>query len=143
MLRVASIARSKSLGPFNPKFDIQRLLCEGLEKVLPEDAHLKCNGKLHVSLTRVRDGKNVIISEFSSRDELMQVIQCSSWIPLFSGILPPMVRGVRYMDGGFSDNLPTLDENTITVSPFCGESDICPRDDSSQLFHVNIYEGLV
>lgn len=40
------------------------------------------------------------------------------------------------MDGGFSDNLPTLDENTITVSPFCGESDICPRDLSSQLFHV-------
>ena len=41
------------------------------------------------------------------------------------------------MDGGFSDNLPTLDENTITVSPFCGESDICPRDISSQLFHVS------
>lgn len=41
------------------------------------------------------------------------------------------------MDGAFSDNLPTLDENTITVSPFCGESDICPRDQSSQLFHVN------
>lgn len=42
------------------------------------------------------------------------------------------------MDGGCSDNLPTLDENTITVSPFCGESDICPRDDSSQLFHVSV-----
>lgn len=41
------------------------------------------------------------------------------------------------MDGGFSDNLPTLDENTITISPFCGESDICPRDISSQLFHVS------
>lgn len=41
------------------------------------------------------------------------------------------------MDGAFSDNLPTLDENTVTVSPFCGESDICPRDNSSQMFHVN------
>lgn len=40
------------------------------------------------------------------------------------------------MDGGFSDNLPVIDENTVTVSPFCGESDICPRDPSSQLFHV-------
>jgi len=30
-----------------------------------------------------------------------------------------------------------LDENTITVSPFCGESDICPRDkDASRLIHV-------
>lgn len=135
---MATQARSKSLGPFNPKFNIQTILFDGLAQVLPEDAHIKCSGKLHVSLTRVRDGKNVIISEFSSREELMQVLQCSSWIPLFSGILPPMVNGVRYMDGGFSDNLPTLDENTITVSPFCGESDICPRDDSSQLFHVSL-----
>lgn len=40
------------------------------------------------------------------------------------------------MDGAFSDNLPTLDENTVTVSPFAGETDICPRDDSAQIFHV-------
>lgn len=46
------------------------------------------------------------------------------------------------MDGGYSDNLITLDENTITVSPFCGESDICPRDDSSQLFHVSLSENI-
>lgn len=56
---------------------------------------------------------------------------------MFSGLLPPRFHGVRYMDGAFSDNLPTLDENTVTVSPFCGESDICPRDNSSQMFHVN------
>ena len=41
------------------------------------------------------------------------------------------------MDGAFSDNLPTLDENTVTVSPFAGETDICPRDDSAQVFHVS------
>jgi patatin-like phospholipase domain-containing protein 2 len=42
------------------------------------------------------------------------------------------------MDGAFSDNLPTLDENTVTVSPFCGESDIAPRDNSPGMFHVNL-----
>ena len=42
------------------------------------------------------------------------------------------------MDGGFSDNLLVLDKNTVTVSPFCGESDICPRDrTSARLFHVS------
>ena len=35
-----------------------------------------------------------------------------------------------YPDGGYSDNLPVLDGHTITVSPFCGGSDICPQDDS-------------
>lgn len=57
----------------------------------------------------------------------------------FSGILPPKFHGVRYMDGAFSDNLPLLDENTVTVSPFSGETDICPRDDSAQMFHVRFF----
>ena len=29
-------------------------------------------------------------------------------------------------DGGYSDNLPVLDSDTITVSPFSGTADICP-----------------
>lgn len=46
------------------------------------------------------------------------------------------------MDGAFSDNLPLLDENTVTVSPFSGETDICPRDDSAQMFHVSVFRHL-
>ena len=42
----------------------------------------------------------------------------------------------RYVDGGLSDNIPRLNEETITVSPFAGESDICPKDDSANPFHV-------
>lgn len=42
----------------------------------------------------------------------------------------------RYVDGGISDNLPQYElKNTITVSPFSGESDICPRDISSTNIH--------
>ncbi|KAM7354800.1 brummer isoform 2-T2 [Cochliomyia hominivorax] len=135
--RVVNEARRHSLGPFSPSFNIQTCLFEGLQKHLPDDAHKRVSGRLHISMTRVYDGKNVIISEFNSRDELLQALLCACFIPGFSGILPPRFRGVRYMDGAFSDNLPILDENTITVSPFCGESDICPRDQSSQLFHLN------
>lgn len=41
----------------------------------------------------------------------------------------------RYVDGGISDNLPQSElKNTITISPFSGESDICPRDNSTS-FH--------
>ncbi|XP_046394009.1 1-acylglycerol-3-phosphate O-acyltransferase Pnpla3-like isoform X3 [Ischnura elegans] len=138
VLRVITVARSKTLGPFSPSFNVQDVLLEGLEKVLPEDAHIRVSGKLHISLTRVYDGRNVIVSHFTSKEDLLQALLASSFIPMFSGILPPRFHGVRYMDGGFSNNLPTLDENTITVSPFCGESDICPRDLSSQLFHVNV-----
>ncbi|CAG9792207.1 unnamed protein product [Diatraea saccharalis] len=138
VLRVVGEARAGSLGPFSPSFNIQNVLLEGMEKYLPPDAHKKVSGKLHISLTRVYDGQNVIVSEFPTRDDLMQALLASCFVPVFSGLLPPRFHGIRYMDGGFSDNLPVLDENTITVSPFCGESDICPRDLSSQLFHVNV-----
>lgn len=140
--RVVNEARSHSLGPFSPSFNIQTCLLEGLQKFLPEDAHKRVNGRLHVSLTRSCDGKNIIVSQFDSREDLLQALLCACFIPGFSGILPPKFQGVRYMDGAFSDNLPVLDENTVTVSPFCGESDICPRDQSAQLFHVSGYFGV-
>ncbi|XP_011694955.1 PREDICTED: patatin-like phospholipase domain-containing protein 3 isoform X2 [Wasmannia auropunctata] len=138
VLRVAREARQRTLGPFSPSFNVQEILLSSLRKFLPDDAHIRVNGKLHISLTRVYDGKNVIVSQFNSKEDLLQALLATSFVPLFSGLLPPRFHGIRYMDGGFSDNLPTLDENTITVSPFCGESDICPRDISSQLFHVNV-----
>ncbi|KAG6464242.1 hypothetical protein O3G_MSEX014377 [Manduca sexta] len=135
VLRVVREARAGSLGPFSPSFNIQNVLLEGMQKYLPLDAHKIVSGKLHISLTRVYDGKNVMVSEFPTREDLLQALLASCFVPVFSGLLPPRFHGIRYMDGGFSDNLPVLDENTITVSPFCGESDICPRDLSSQLFH--------
>ncbi|XP_037025400.1 1-acylglycerol-3-phosphate O-acyltransferase Pnpla3-like isoform X3 [Bradysia coprophila] len=135
--RIVNEARSHSLGPFSPSFNIQTCLLEGLQKFLPANAHELVSGRLHISLTRVYDGKNVIVSKFNSREEVLQALLCACFIPGFSGLLPPRFQGVRYMDGAFSDNLPVLDENTITVSPFCGESDICPRDETAQLYHVN------
>ncbi|KAG5681879.1 hypothetical protein PVAND_011286 [Polypedilum vanderplanki] len=136
--RIVNEARSHSLGPFSPSFNIQTCILEGMRKAMPMDAHLRVNGKLHISLTRVYDGKSIIVSQFNSRDDLLQALLCACFIPGFSGFLPPKFHGVRYMDGAFSDNLPTLDENTVTVSPFAGETDICPRDDSAQIFHLNL-----
>lgn len=155
--RVVNEARSYSLGPFSPSFDIQTCILEGMKKSMPDDAHIRVNGKLHISLTRVYDGKSIIVSQFNSKEDLMQALLCACFIPGkislgiklshlnnvennltgFSGLIAPRWHGVRYMDGAFSDNLPLLDENTVTVSPFAGETDICPRDDSAQIFHVS------
>lgn len=72
----------------------------------------------------------------SLRNFSFQTLLASAFIPIFSGYVPPMVGKHRYMDGGFTDNLPILDENTITVSPFSGLSDICPRDNPVQKYLV-------
>jgi len=42
------------------------------------------------------------------------------------------------MDGGFSDNLLKLDDYSVTISPFSGESDICPQDSSFNSLQINL-----
>ncbi|CAJ0959138.1 unnamed protein product [Ranitomeya imitator] len=109
VMEVAKEARKRNLGPLHPSFNLVKILKNGLYKNLPENAHELASGKLCISLTRVSDGENVLVSDFGSKEELIQ----------------------RYVDGGISNNLPEYElKNTITVSPFSGESDICPRDNS-------------
>jgi len=128
ILNLCRIARSKTLGLFNPTVNVTEIFRKSMERHLPENAHEIVNGKIHVSMTRCSDFKNVVISHFESKEDLIQAVICSGFIPVFCGWRPPLFRGQRYMDGGYSDNHPILDENTITVSPFSGESDICPKD---------------
>lgn len=77
ILSVAIKARSRALGPFHPSFDVNRIIYESLVKTLPDDAHLKANGRLSISVTRISDGKNVIINKFKSKEELIKVSHMS------------------------------------------------------------------
>lgn len=94
-LDIVKEARSKALGPFSPSLNISEHLNSRLNKVrtevnnlrskrrlylffffwqdLPDDVHTRVSGKLFISLTRVPDGKNVIMSEFSSKEHVIQV----------------------------------------------------------------------
>lgn len=57
-----------------------------------------------------------------------QALNCSCFIPLWSGDHVSTYKGVKHIDGGFSDNLPVFDEHTIRVCCFSGPSDISPYD---------------
>lgn len=67
-----------------------------------------------------------------------QAVLCSCFIPGFSGYVPPKYHGVAYVDGGMSNNVLVLDEDTVTVCPFSGESDICPREAFNPSVTVNV-----
>ncbi|XP_078715177.1 patatin-like phospholipase domain-containing protein 2 [Lampetra fluviatilis] len=139
VMELARLARRSTLGPLHPAFHIVKIIRAGLRRVLPEDAHLRAAGRLCISLTRVSDGHNVLVSDFASKEELVQALICSSFVPIYCGIIPPTFRGVRYVDGGISDNVPSYElKTTVTVSPFCGESDICPRDRSPSLLELRL-----
>uniref|UniRef100_A0A8C0FJH3 Adipose triglyceride lipase n=1 Tax=Bubo bubo TaxID=30461 RepID=A0A8C0FJH3_BUBBB len=44
-----------------------------LNKHLPTNAHQLVSGKLHIILTRLRDWRCVVVSEFASREDIIQV----------------------------------------------------------------------
>ncbi|XP_023256154.1 patatin-like phospholipase domain-containing protein 2 isoform X1 [Seriola lalandi dorsalis] len=138
VLTMAKEARKHTLGVFHPTFSLLRTVQASLLEKLPEDAHLRASGKLCVSLTRLADGKNVLVSEFDSREELIQVLMCSCFFPVYCGFVPPSYRGVHYMDGALSNNMPLFEQrNTITMAPFSGESDICPTEGTFNFFEVH------
>ncbi|XP_059191780.1 patatin-like phospholipase domain-containing protein 2 [Centropristis striata] len=138
LLSVARAARSHSLGVFHPTFSLLQTVQDSLLQKLPADAHLRASGRLCVSLTRICDGANVLVEEFSSREELIQVLTCSCFFPVYCGFIPPSYRGVLYMDGALSNNVPLFEQrNTITVAPFSGESDICPSEGTFNVLDVH------
>uniref|UniRef100_A0A3B4YFS9 triacylglycerol lipase n=1 Tax=Seriola lalandi dorsalis TaxID=1841481 RepID=A0A3B4YFS9_SERLL len=137
IIDVAKEARKRFLGPMHPSFNLVKIVRHMLLRTLPADCHHRANGRLGISLTRVTDGENVLVSHFNDKEELVQACVCSAYIPVYCGLIPPTLQGVRYVDGGISDNLPQYElKNTITVSPFSGESDICPRDTSTNIHEL-------
>ncbi|XP_035771074.1 patatin-like phospholipase domain-containing protein 2 isoform X2 [Neolamprologus brichardi] len=167
ILTTAKEARKHTLGVFHPTFSLLRTVRDSLLEKLPEDAHLRASGRLCVSLTRIADGKNVLVSEFASREELiqvdqigdftekllgsfrllwssdltslpLQVLMCSCFFPVYCGFIPPSYHGMRYVDGALSNMMPLSEQrNTITMAPFSGENDICPREGSYNFFEVH------
>ncbi|XP_059158569.1 mucin-2-like isoform X2 [Physella acuta] len=124
---LAKEIRRKPLGALTPGFSFTRSLRTMLEDILPEDAHETASGKLYVSLTNAQTKKNELMTDFKSKDELIEALVASCYIPVYAGMKTPTIRG-KYMDGGMSDNMPKFESGrTITVSPFDGKSDIGPK----------------
>ncbi|CAM9877358.1 unnamed protein product [Bubo scandiacus] len=115
-----------------------------LNKHLPTNAHQLVSGKLHIILTRLRDWRCVVVSEFASREDIIQAVVCSCFVPVYFGFSLPVYHGVRYIDGELSmwrANFVT--RTTITVSGFAGEYDICPKDCPAAFFNFQISDCIL
>ncbi|EPQ04230.1 Patatin-like phospholipase domain-containing protein 3 [Myotis brandtii] len=86
--------RSRAMGIFHPSFNVVRFLRESFHRHLPDNVHQLISGKMCISLTRVSDWENVLVSEFQSKDDVVDALICSSFIPFFFGLIPPTFRGV-------------------------------------------------
>ncbi|XP_047446967.1 patatin-like phospholipase domain-containing protein 2 [Mugil cephalus] len=136
MIHFAKQMKAFAFGPFNPSINVFHWLEFILHKHLPSDAHQLASGRLAVSMTRLTDGKHIAVTEFHSKEDVVQALLCSCFVPGYCGFLPPSFRGVHYMDGGFSSMQPLLplpSSPILTICPFSGDTDICPADTHSML----------
>ncbi|XP_007939990.1 patatin-like phospholipase domain-containing protein 5 [Orycteropus afer afer] len=144
LLGLTNIIKQLSLGIFHPAFAPIEFIKQRLQEHLPADAHILASQQLGISLTRWSDGQNIIVTNFATRDELIQALVCTLYLPFYCGVIPPEFRGERYLDGGLSNNTPFEDSSsTITVSPFAGTQDICPESTSASLHELNTFNASV
>ena len=73
ILDVALKARERALGPLHPSFNVVKYLRDGLNAFLPPNAHELASGRLFISLTRVSDQQNVLVNQFETKEDLIQV----------------------------------------------------------------------
>ncbi|XP_063098795.1 patatin-like phospholipase domain-containing protein 4 isoform X2 [Cavia porcellus] len=137
--KLAEETRRQSLGAVTPGYDFMARLRSGMESILPTNAHELAQNRLHVSITNTKTRQNYLVSDFSSREDLIKVLLASSFVPIYAGLRPVEYQGQKWVDGGLTNSLPILPVGrTVTISPFCGRLDISPKDKGQLDLYVNI-----
>lgn len=137
LLEEAKVVRKTFMGALNPFYRLEEPLMESLLKILPEDAHRRASGRVFLSLTKASTLTNEVISQYSTRDELIRAILCCCFLPCLSGYTAPIFNGRRYIDGGMSNNMPLKGPTIVSINAFSGEFEICPRDETGDLRPLN------
>ena len=80
-------------------------------QIMPVNAYKLCSGRVFISMTVVtRSGlRNLIVSEYSSNEDLFDAIKASTFIPhLTDRGWTKTYRGHSVLDGGLTNNLPVF-----------------------------------
>ncbi|CAI5460018.1 unnamed protein product [Closterium sp. Yama58-4] len=102
-------------------FRIGVLLRGVLNRILPDDAHIKCSGRIRVAITQVFGSpRGWLVDAFESKEDLINALMASSFVP---GYLEPRAttsfRNRTCVDGGISHFIPpTFSEHTVRVCAF-------------------------
>lgn len=86
------------------------------------DAYKKCNGRLHIQVTRITNccGGQIgeVHNQWTSNEDLMQCVRCTTDIPGRAGAFAAgeRWRGQRYVDGGVLVLHPIRDRATVCIT---------------------------
>ncbi len=106
-----------------------------LERYIDEEKfnkYIKRNNRCYISVTDVSDiiPKNIIMNNFESYAQYVASLKASACIPLLLDDTIRTIDGKWCLDGGLSNNMPTINEHTLKISclnyPFM-RADIYPK----------------
>uniref|UniRef100_A0A803KWU3 Patatin n=1 Tax=Chenopodium quinoa TaxID=63459 RepID=A0A803KWU3_CHEQI len=106
-------------------FRLGAVLRDVLQKVLPEDAFTRCNGRVRVAITQiVWRPRGLLIDQFDSNEDLINALFTSSFIPGYLAPRPAtMFRNRLCIDGGLTLFMPpTSAPQTVRVCAFPASS---------------------
>ncbi|GAA0149508.1 phospholipase [Lithospermum erythrorhizon] len=102
-------------------FRLGAVLRDVLEKFLPDDIHIRSNGRVRVAVTQILwRPRGLLVDQFDSKEDLINAVFTSSFIPGYLAPRPAtMFRNRLCIDGGLTLFMPpTAAEQTIRVCAF-------------------------
>ncbi|KAL7592965.1 hypothetical protein Lser_V15G34154 [Lactuca serriola] len=102
-------------------FRLGAVLREVLEDFLPVDAHIRSNGRVRVAVTQILwRPRGLLVDQFDSREDLINAVITSSFIPGYLAPRPAIVfRNRLCVDGGLTLFMPpTSAAQTVRVCAF-------------------------
>ncbi|XP_062030086.1 uncharacterized protein LOC133745944 [Rosa rugosa] len=102
-------------------FRLGAVLRDVLQKFLPEDSHIRSNGRVRVAVTQLLwRPRGLLVDQFDSKEDLINAVFTSSFIPGYLAPRPAtMFRNRLCIDGGLTLFMPpTSAAKTVRVCAF-------------------------
>ena len=94
---------------------LKSVLREWLEFALPDDAHERCTSRLTIIMRALRNLQLVSMSNFESRDQLIDMLVASCSIPFVT--TPTKVDGRYYIDACTAQGKNAIPSVTVLLPP--------------------------
>ncbi|OEL19244.1 hypothetical protein BAE44_0019739 [Dichanthelium oligosanthes] len=102
-------------------FRLGAVLRDVLDKFLPDDLHIRCNGRIRVAITQLSwRPRSLLVDQFDSKEDVINAVITSSFIPGYLAPRPAtLFRNRLCIDGGLTLFMPpTSASETVRICAF-------------------------
>ncbi|EES09893.1 hypothetical protein BDA96_05G158000 [Sorghum bicolor] len=102
-------------------FRLGAVLKDVLDEFLPDDLHIRCNGRIRVAITRLSwRPRGLLVDQFDSKEDVINAVITSSFIPGYLAPRPAtFFRNRLCIDGGLTLFMPpTSAAETVRICAF-------------------------